>query len=93
MQFRQETSVQLQKLSSSVSTATHDLSSCLTAIETKVSATLDKSGFAVVEGSTYAGRNPEVGLFAYMYSFLPGRKALDVGAHIGEVSEALLKGL
>jgi FkbM family methyltransferase len=44
-----------------------------------------------VETSDYGFTNPETGLMAFLYSYLPTRKAIDVGAHIGEVSEALLK--
>lgn len=44
-----------------------------------------------VETSDYGAVNPETGLMEHLYSFLPSRKALDVGAHVGEVSERLLK--
>ena len=45
----------------------------------------------VVETSEYAPVNPELGLMCFLYSHLPGRKAMDIGAHIGEVSSCLLK--
>ena len=45
----------------------------------------------VVETSEYAPVNPELGLMSFLYSHLPGRKAMDIGAHIGEVSSCLLK--
>ena len=35
--------------------------------------------------------NPEVGLMAHLYSFLPNRTALDIGANVGDVSECLLR--
>ena len=35
--------------------------------------------------------NPETGLMAHLYSYLPSRKAVDIGANLGEVSECLLK--
>ena len=35
--------------------------------------------------------NPEIGLMTYLYSYLPSRVALDVGANVGEISESLLK--
>lgn len=44
-----------------------------------------------VETSDYEFTNPEMGLMAFLYSFLPSRKAIDIGAHLGEVSERLLK--
>lgn len=34
--------------------------------------------------------NPEVGLMTFLRSYLPSGKAIDVGAHVGEVSSALL---
>jgi FkbM family methyltransferase len=43
-----------------------------------------------VETSDYASTNPELGLVAFLYSYLPSRIALDVGAHIGDFSEHLL---
>jgi FkbM family methyltransferase len=39
----------------------------------------------------YARQNPETGLMAFLYSFLPDRTALDVGANVGDVSERLLE--
>src|ERR1039457_331661 len=44
----------------------------------------------VVETGDYELINPEAGLGEFLYSFLPTRKAIDVGANIGEVSERLL---
>jgi FkbM family methyltransferase len=44
-----------------------------------------------VETSEYATVNPELGLMSFLYSHLPGRNALDIGAHTGEVSDWLLK--
>ena len=44
----------------------------------------------VVETSEYASVNPELGLMSFLYSYLPGRKAMDIGAHIGEVSNCML---
>lgn len=35
--------------------------------------------------------NPEVGLMSYLYSYLPNRNALDIGANTGDVSEHLLQ--
>jgi FkbM family methyltransferase len=43
-----------------------------------------------VETSDYFFTNPELGLIAFLYSYLPTRTALDVGAHTGDVSEHLL---
>ena len=39
----------------------------------------------------YPFLNPEVGLMAHLYSFLPNRTALDIGANVGDVSECLLR--
>jgi FkbM family methyltransferase len=44
-----------------------------------------------IETADYGFTNPETGLMAFLYSHLPTRKAIDVGAHVGDVSEALLK--
>lgn len=44
-----------------------------------------------VETSDYVTANPELGLMEFLYSHLPGRKALDIGAHSGEVSGYLLQ--
>ena len=44
-----------------------------------------------VETSDYEFTNPEIGLMAFLYSHLPTRKAIDVGAHVGDVTAALLK--
>jgi FkbM family methyltransferase len=44
-----------------------------------------------VETSDYGLVNPEVGLICYLYSYLPSRRVIDVGAHTGEVSETLMK--
>ncbi len=35
--------------------------------------------------------NPEVGLMCYLYSHLPSRRMIDIGANIGETSQSLLK--
>ncbi|MCX6376601.1 MAG: hypothetical protein NTU88_11310, partial [Armatimonadetes bacterium] len=44
-----------------------------------------------VETSDYEFTNPETGLMDLLYSYLPTRKAIDVGAHTGDVSECLLR--
>ena len=44
-----------------------------------------------VETSDYLSTNPEVGLFSFLYSFLPSRTVLDIGAHVGDVSAHLLQ--
>ena len=49
-----------------------------------------QAGRAFCETNDYEFRNPEVGLIAFLFSFLPTPKAIDAGAHIGEVSERLL---
>jgi FkbM family methyltransferase len=43
-----------------------------------------------VETSDYESRNPETGLMAFLFSSLRSPKALDIGAHVGQVSESLL---
>lgn len=44
-----------------------------------------------VETSDYGFANPETGLTSFLYSHLPTRKAIDVGAYVGDITEALLK--
>ncbi len=44
----------------------------------------------VVETGDYQLCNPEIGLMEFLYSYLPFRKAVDIGANVGEVSETLL---
>ena len=44
-----------------------------------------------VEAGEYGFTNPEVGLLSFLYSYLPGHAALDIGANHGNVSEPLLK--
>jgi FkbM family methyltransferase len=43
-----------------------------------------------VETNDYALTNPEIGLLSFLYSYLPTRCVIDIGAHMGDVSEALL---
>jgi FkbM family methyltransferase len=43
-----------------------------------------------IETSNYVSTNPELGLLEFLYSYLPSRKVLDIGAHAGDVSERLL---
>jgi FkbM family methyltransferase len=45
----------------------------------------------VTDVDQFAIENPEIGLLEYLSAFLPDRIALDVGAHVGRVSERLLK--
>ena len=45
----------------------------------------------VISADQFALENPEIGLLEYLGSFLSDRVALDVGAHVGRVSERLLK--
>src|ERR1035441_2969644 len=44
-----------------------------------------------VESDDYEAVNVETGLLTFLYSYLPTRKALDVGAHLGDVSDRLLR--
>lgn len=44
-----------------------------------------------IETGDYEFTNPETGLMAFLYSYLPTRKALDIGANVGDVSDKLLK--
>jgi FkbM family methyltransferase len=39
----------------------------------------------------YETHNPEVGLMGHLYSFLPNRTCIDIGANLGEFSERLLQ--
>ena len=43
-----------------------------------------------VETAEYGCTKPELGLFSFLYSYLPGRRALDIGANHGNASESLL---
>ncbi len=43
-----------------------------------------------VETSKYEFLNPETGLMAFLFSGVPSRRAVDIGAHVGQVSESLL---
>ena len=45
---------------------------------------------ATVKTEKYPFLNPELGLMAYLYSYLPNRTAVDIGANLGDVSEYLL---
>jgi FkbM family methyltransferase len=44
-----------------------------------------------IETSDYGALNPETGLMQYLYSYLPSPKAIDIGAHLGDVSARLLQ--
>jgi FkbM family methyltransferase len=44
-----------------------------------------------VETSDYFSTNPQMGLLSFLYSHLPSRRAFDIGAHVGDVSEHLLE--
>jgi FkbM family methyltransferase len=44
-----------------------------------------------VETDDYEFTDPETGLMAFLFSYLPTRKALDIGANVGDVSERLLR--
>jgi FkbM family methyltransferase len=43
-----------------------------------------------IETSDYSLANPEIGLISFLYSYLPNRRVIDIGAHNGEFSDALL---
>ena len=44
----------------------------------------------LLQTNEYELLNPEVGLMTFLRSYLPSGRAIDVGAHLGEVSSALL---
>ncbi len=44
-----------------------------------------------VETDDYGFTNPETGLISFLYSFLPSPRALDIGAHAGDVSARMLE--
>lgn len=48
------------------------------------------SGPIIVESEGYSTTNPEVGLMLHLYPLIPGRKVIDIGANIGQVSKCLL---
>jgi hypothetical protein len=43
-----------------------------------------------IETSDFNFTNPESGLISFLYSYLPARSVVDVGAHVGDVLETLL---
>ena len=43
-----------------------------------------------IETNDYSLTNPEIGLISFLYSYLPNRRVIDIGAHNGEFSDALL---
>ena len=54
---------------------------------------LDNSGLRVkAENNQGESLEPEEKLIAFLYSFLPSRKAIDIGANCGDISESLLRG-
>jgi hypothetical protein len=44
-----------------------------------------------VETNDFESTDPEAGLMSFLYSCLPERKAIVVGAHVGDISECLLR--
>jgi FkbM family methyltransferase len=44
----------------------------------------------VIAASQSDSQNPETGLLRHLYSYLSNRTAIDVGAHVGEITEHLL---
>ena len=53
---------------------------------------LDNSGLRVkAENNRGEDLEPEEKLITFLYSFLPSRKAIDIGANRGDISESLLK--
>ena len=55
-------------------------------------ALLDNSGLRVkAENNRGEDLEPEEKLITFLYSFLPSRKAIDIGANRGDISESLLK--
>jgi FkbM family methyltransferase len=63
----------------------------LQAIQQQMQAITFEQSLRVVRSEDYALANLEVGLMRYLYSFLPSRQLLDIGANVGEVSEQLLQ--
>jgi FkbM family methyltransferase len=61
-------------------------------LQEKYNTLLDNSGLRVkVENRSEPGLDPEEKLISFLYSFLPSRNAIDIGANRGDVSESLLK--
>lgn len=46
---------------------------------------------SIIHQSSTELARPEIGLMSHLYSFLPSRYAIDIGANVGNVSESLLK--
>ena len=61
-------------------------------IQQQYNTLLDNSGLRVKAENNQGGSlEPEEKLIAFLYSFLPSRKAIDIGANQGDISESLLK--
>ena len=61
-------------------------------IQRQYNTLLDNSGLRVKAENNQGGSlEPEEKLIAFLYSFLPSRKAIDIGANRGDISESLLK--
>jgi FkbM family methyltransferase len=61
-------------------------------IQRQYNTLLDNSGLRVkAENNQGESLEPEEKLIAFLYSFLPSRKAIDIGANCGDISESLLR--
>jgi FkbM family methyltransferase len=49
------------------------------------------NGPRIIKTSDYSLLNPEAALLEHLYAHLPGRVAVDVGAHVGEIAARLLR--
>ncbi|HIK38657.1 MAG TPA: FkbM family methyltransferase [Geminocystis sp. M7585_C2015_104] len=88
-----EITIRLEKLNQETTRLKETLE-CVTTSEkkTKENQVENIKPSPIVVSISKAGlKHPEMGLMGHLYSFLPSRKAIDVGANIGEVSECLLR--
>jgi FkbM family methyltransferase len=53
--------------------------------------TLKQQNRVKIISDRYDFLNPEVGLMTHLYSYLPSRTAIDIGANVGDVSDCLLE--
>jgi FkbM family methyltransferase len=86
-QTLQETRHEIRQHSALAMDAIHRLADTLEVTQREIQ---ELSRFVRAAPQPAGSPEPEAALMAHLYSFLPDRCALDVGAHVGEISEPLL---
>ena len=97
--LRHEVKEQADNIMRHIDSARASLQSCTSAIsdlrtaQNHILSVLDEELVhqVSVESNEYAFTNPEIGLMQFLYSYLPSRIAIDIGAHVGDVSRSLLE--